>query len=227
FASGKAPQELLEDLHRLAALDEVPAVDDDRRHGIDAVIAIEPFASANLRRVFVRFEDLTGPARVKSDAGGQIEQHCRVARVPPLEEICFKQGVLERALPAFRAGPLQQPVSIESVVDPGALVEVECESDLRAARAKRLLSVPHLLRRGTVLGAQMLDDVLALLAHLRIELEGLKVEVRLDARPKLRERGFERAERDRAPGAGDIGDEVDLHTGRHGAALYAARAFFT
>ena len=66
---------------------------------------------------------------------------------------------------------------------------------------------------------QVLADVLPFGTHLRIEFEGLEVQLGPDVGRDAREGGFERAQTDGAPGARDIGDEIDLEGGGHGAGL--------
>ena len=53
--------------------------------------------------------------------------------------------------------------------------------------------------------------ILALGRHGRIELEGLEVQVDRDRVADAAERRFERVQADRAPGAGDVRDEIDAH----------------
>ncbi|MNT97715.1 hypothetical protein D3C72_2401000 [compost metagenome] len=62
----------------------------------------------------------------------------------------------------------------------------------------------------------MLSDVLALGAHLRVQLERLKVHVKGHFALQTVGRLLQRLEADDTPGAGDIGDEIDLEGGGHG-----------
>src|SRR6185312_2378634 len=101
----EAPQERLEDLGGLAALDQIPLVDDDRWHRIDAARAIELLARAHFGRVFIRTQDLARAVRVESDMARKVEQHIGVARIAAVGEVGGEQRVLERTLLAFRAGP--------------------------------------------------------------------------------------------------------------------------
>ena len=79
----------------------------------------------------------------------------------------------------------------------------------RSRRTARVLR--ELLGRGAVLAREVLGRVLALGRHRRIELERLEVQLDRDLVVEPLERLLERPEADRAPGAGDVGDEIDLH----------------
>ena len=59
-------QRLLEDFHGLAALDQVLVVDDDRRHGLDAALAVEALALAHLVGIAIRFENLACMRRIEA-----------------------------------------------------------------------------------------------------------------------------------------------------------------
>ena len=119
--------------------------------------------------------------------------------------------MLQLALAPLEPGPVQQPVRVERVVGAPPLALAEGEADRLAALADRLGVAFDLLGRDAVLARQVLDDLLALRRHLRVQLERLEVQVGLHFAVEPLERAFERVEADRAPGAGDIGDEIDLH----------------
>ena len=74
-----------------------------------------------------------------------------------------------------------------------------------------------LLGRGAVLLRQVLADVLAFGAHLRVQLEGLEAQVDGDLALHALDGTFQGCQPDGAPGAGDVGDEVDVKGLGHGA----------
>ena len=125
--------------------------------------------------------------------------------------------MLERSLPvlALEPRPVQQAMRVEGVVDAAALVHVEGEAERRAARADAFAVLRGLLRRDAVFLRQVLDRVLAFGRHLRIELEGLEMQLDGDVVADPRHRLLQRMQPDRAPGARDIGHEIDLDGGRH------------
>ncbi len=111
---------------------------------------------------------------------------------------------------------MQQAVCIKGVVDAAALVHAEGKPQRRTARRNGLAVLLALLGRGAVLFLQVLANVLTLRPHLRVQLERLKVQVQRDLALKPVRRPFQRLEADDAPGAGNIGDEIDFEGGGHG-----------
>ena len=103
---------------------------------------------------------------------------------------------------------------IERIENAAAPAHVERESELGATCSDAFLVVRHLLGRCAVLLCDVLDDVLALRRHLRIELERLEMNFGASLGADALERLLERGEPDRTPGAGDIGNEVDLERSR-------------
>jgi hypothetical protein len=57
------------------------------------------------------------------------------------------------------------------------------------------------------------NRVFTLGRHGGVEFEGLEVHLDLHAVAQARERDFKRMQPDRAPWAGHVGDEIDLHSG--------------
>ena len=94
------------------------------------------------------------------------------------------------------------------------------------ARANRFTRLRLLLARRTVFLVEMLEGILALGRHLRIQLERLKTQLGGHARRDVLEGGFERAQADGTPGAGHVGYEIDMELGRHGTDDEAVRATF-
>src|SRR4029453_19210664 len=105
---------------------------------------------------------------------------------------------------------------VERVVDPGALVHVEGESERRAARTNDFLIANQFFTRRAVLLCDVLADVLPVRRHLRIELERLEMNIGWRFLADALERLLQRFQPDYAPGTGDIGHEVNLEVSGHG-----------
>ena len=103
---------------------------------------------------------------------------------------------------------MQHPVRVEGV--PHVLALAEGEAHGGTSRADPRLGLAHLLGRAPVLAHEVGDRLDALGAHVRVELEGLEVEPRVQFVLQAREGLLEGREADRAPGAGDVGDEGDV-----------------
>ncbi len=144
-----------------------------------------------------------------------------VARIQTIREVGAKQRALELGLVPLQIGPVQQPMRIERVVDAPPLVHVELKAKLGAPRTDHLLALLDLSGRRSVLALDVLDDVLAARAHLRVELERLEVQLGFDLIGELIEGGLQRLQPDDAPGARHVGHEIDLHS--HGHARSPAR----
>ena len=94
---------------------------------------------------------------------------------------------------------------------PDARPVAEREADLRAALADDGAVLGQLLGRGAVLAREVLGGVLALGRQRRVELERLEAQLDLDLAAEPLEGAIERPQADRAPRAGDVGNEIDLH----------------
>ena len=209
--SRQLAQRALERLGRLTALDQVPVVDDDRRHRVDPLVLIEALAFAHVVRVAIRVEDRLRRRTIETDLGRDADEHVVIARVFAVREVRAHQRVLQLTLSTFDARPMQQPVRIERVVRASPLAATEHEAHGLAALPDRLRVALHVRRRDAVLAREMLDDLFALGRHLRIQFERLEAEVGLHDAVESRQRFLERVEADRAPRTDDVGDEVDLH----------------
>ena len=124
--------------------------------------------------------------------------------------------MLQLALASFDSGPVQQPVRVEGVVGAAAFALAESEAHRLAALAYRFAVVLDLRGCDAVLARQVLDDILARCRHLRVQFEGLEVQLGLDFAVEAGQCLLERVQPDRAPGAGHIGYEIDLHGGSVG-----------
>ena len=178
---------------------------------MDALLLVEALLLAHVVGEFAAVEHLLRPGRVETHLAGDAHQQGRVARVLSVGEVGLEERLLQCVLAAFTLGPVQQPVGVEGVVDAAARAHAEREPDRLATGADVLAVLRKLLRRQAVLLAQVFGDVLALGRHVRVQLERLEVQVDLQVGPDAFEGGFEVAQADGAPGAGDVGDEIDLH----------------
>ena len=113
-------------------------------------------------------------------------------------------------------GPVQQPVGLERVVDPAASLGRKLDADRRAALAQGGARSGLLLGRRAVFLRQMLGQVLAAFGQVGVEFERLQVQADRHGRRQALERLQQRGQPDGAPGAGDIGDEIDVQQLAHG-----------
>jgi len=74
-----------------------------------------------------------------------------------------------------------------------------------------------LLGRGAIFLCQVLGDVLATSGHLRVEFKRLNVELGPYIAGQIYQRPLKGRQADGTPGAGDVGDEIDLEQRSHGA----------
>jgi len=74
--------------------------------------------------------------------------------------------------------PVQQPMRVEGVVYPGALLQVEREPEFRPSGANAFAIAGHLFGRRAIFLLDVLGDVLPFRRHLRIESFGLPTELR-------------------------------------------------
>jgi hypothetical protein len=120
--------------------------------------------------------------------------------------------MFERALRAGRAfhtRPMQQAVRVKGVPDPCA--RTKGKAHRRPALTDVGLVTRDLLCRDAVLGREIRHRILPLGAHVRVQLEGLEVNLYGDVAADALQRDFQRVQPHSAPGAGDVGDEVDFH----------------
>ena len=123
-------------------------------------------------------------------------------------------STLEGIVAARLAGPVQQPVGIEGVVDPAALVEFEAQCG--TPLSQHLAVLRQLFGAGAVLAREVVVAVLAFRRHLRVQFERLEVQFDLHLVTDPGNRLLQGFQSDRAPRAGDIGDEVDSQGRGHG-----------
>jgi len=190
---------------------------------MDAVVQVELLPLTDLGGIGIAVQHRAGLLHVQPRLRHRRQQHLAVLGALALGEIGaqqrFLQGVLARRVLQLR--PMQQPVGVERVVDPAAALFAEGESHAFTTLADRLARDSLLFGRGAVLLREMFGDVLAAGRHLRIELERLEVQFRPHVALQIVEGLFQRGQPDGAPGAGDVGDEIDLEMGGHGPMLLA------
>ncbi|RMU42955.1 hypothetical protein ALP29_201866 [Pseudomonas syringae pv. avii] len=109
---------------------------------------------------------------------------------------------------------MQQTVRIEGVVD-ASLALAKRETQLGTALTDGFVNGFDLFRRGAVFLGNVLFDVLAFGRNVRVQFEGLKMNLRLHFVTQRFKRLIQRAQADDAPGAGNIGNEIDLQCSGH------------
>ena len=220
LAGGDLAQGLLEHRAGLAARNQVAIVDDDGRDGVYAGRMVAGLAVSDLLGKVLTLQHGGRLRPVQASRLGRCQQdfvlvHGLAVAVTGLQKCEFELALLGRI---DLAGPMQESVRIEGVVDPRSAVHVEFEAHLGTAPPDVVARLCLLLRRGAVLLGQVLAHVLAARTHVWVEFEGQKVHGGADVRLQSCERLLQRAQTHRAPGAGDVRDEVDfqIHDGVRG-----------
>ncbi|CAM2160419.1 hypothetical protein PT2222_80003 [Paraburkholderia tropica] len=208
------PDRVFEGFHRLTAADQILLVEHDGRHRLDAHRLRLLFLAAHFVGIRTGFEHLARLSGVEPDRLRDGHQHRVIAHVLAFAVIGAQQRHLERHLPAFQTRPVEQAMRVEGVVD--ARARTERETDALAPLADRFLSLGDLLGRAAVLLAEILDDGFAVRPHVGVQFERMDGHAGLDGIAEIGERALQRAEADRAPRAGDVGNEVDLKRLCHG-----------
>ena len=141
-----------------------------------------------------------------------LRQHFVIARAAALGEVGLQQGPLQRvlALATFLGRPMQKPVRVESVVDTIATFLAKLKTHCGAALADRLAGLCLLLGRRAVLLREVFRDVLPGRRHRGVELERLEMQLGLHITLQSPEGALQRGQADRTPGAGHVGNEIDL-----------------
>ena len=151
---------------------------------------------------------------VEADLGGQRGQGCGIRHVAALGEVGAHQAGLQPGLgrgPVGAQRPLEELVGGEGV-DPAGPGPVELEAEVGAGLGHP--SLDGLDRRaGAELRLEVLDEVVALGRHVAVELEGPEGHgdvalVPAEPAQRLLEPGLAHV----APGAHDVGPDLDLHS---------------
>src|SRR3546814_12323760 len=109
FRSRQLPQRAFEHFHRLAALHQVPVVEDDRRHRGDAAAGVVAFALAHRVREFVRREDLPRTRAVQAARFGQPRQPVVAAHLLAIGAVRAPPPLLSPPPPPPRPHPAPPP----------------------------------------------------------------------------------------------------------------------
>ncbi len=165
---------------------------------------------------------LAGQSRARSGAVetlflGDVEQHCVIAQRAAVVEVRAEQRELERGLALramFLARPSQQLVRRESVPHHArgfgvAALVIERDAGILRGLAHAPLHRFQLFGRGAVLARDMRGAFLAFGGHVGIEFESVPADIGLDLALELREALLQAAPADEAPGAHDIGPDID------------------
>ena len=111
---------------------------------------------------------------------------------------------------------MQQSVRVERVPHAAAALHVVGEPDRRGTFAKHLAVGVRLRLADAVLVHDVIDGVLAFERHVGTQLERLQVDFGFDAAVQFRQRLLQARKPDRAPGTGDVGNEIDAERSRGG-----------
>ena len=126
----------------------VAVVEDDRRHRLDAHRPVFLLFRAHFVSVVAARQHAARLFGVQPDRGGRLDQHVVAAGILAVAVVGLQQRLLERELLALQAGPVQQPVGVEGVVD--ELARAEGEADAGAALADHGLGFGDLGRGAAV-----------------------------------------------------------------------------
>src|SRR5476649_2284594 len=102
---------------------------------------------------------------------------------------------------------MHRSMCIEGVID--TLTFAEGETNIRAALAELGLRLGDLLRSAPVFLCDMFDKVFTVLAHLRIQFEGMHDYFGVDRIAKPRHRELQRGQTDSTPRARYVGDKIN------------------
>ena len=152
--------------------------------------------------------DLVG---VEADVDREPLERGVVAHQLALAQVAAHQALLHRVLAAVQRREVHEPVRVERVAGARGL-EVEVEPLARRRGGHLVLHRPRLLDARPVLAREVLGAVaLALGRRAGVELEAAPGDADLVAVLEGGERGLEAALADVAPGAGDVGPDLDVH----------------
>ena len=217
-------QGLLEHLGRLAARDQVPAVDDHRRHRMDAELLPVALALAHLG------------ARTRRTRGSRAARSTsRPASAGGAQQTSRAPGFSARAWYAVSSACLSFDCRRRRARGPPSAAGDARRTCSRCAAGRRTRSRPRRraraararLRASCSGGAPYLREMYSVASSPSGGIAGLssngsKCSSTGDRVAEPLERAVERPQADRAPRAGDVGDELDLH--RVALCLRAARA---
>ena len=222
--SGDPAQRLLEHLGRLAAGDQVRAVDHHRRHRVDAELLPEALALAHLGAELVGIED--GARRARRRGRPRRRARSSTSRAPGFSAAARgTRRAAHASAPAACRWPRARPSAAGGA-------RRRCS---RSAAARRTRSRPRRRaragRRGVCAscsgGAPYLRDRYSVASSPSGGIAGLssngsKCSSTGISSPSRSSARVERVQADRAPRAGDVGDELDLASAQHGQSAAAS-----
>ena len=171
-----------------------------------------PNGVAHFAGVLIAFDHGAGTFDVESDLGRRTQHHVARRRVFAARVISAQQRVLQRERPAFALRPVQQPMRIGTCSRRAFACRIRDRH--RRALAYQCLPLGQFGGTRAVLARDVCGDLLALGRQVRIQLERLRFNVDLHRIAQARDSLLERLQPDRAPGAGHVGNKVDLHAQR-------------
>ena len=153
-----------------------------------------------------------GALDVEAGLAGGAQEHVARARVLGARVVRRQQRVLELRLRLARlqAGPVEQAMRVEGVPDPRPVAEREADRGAALAQDGAVLA-PACSAGAPYLRAMYSAASSPSARQRRVELERLEMQLDVDRVAEPLEGAIERPEADRAPRAGDVGDEIDLH----------------
>ncbi|MNS22064.1 hypothetical protein D3C72_538450 [compost metagenome] len=191
------------------------AVQHHGRYRIDAVLPVKLLKLPHFVGKRARRQHLPSTGLVQPGFTCQPHQRLLITRVLAFAEVSAKQDLLQRHLTPFLQCPKQQTVSVEGVVEVGALLQVELEADGIAAFDLHRFAISDVLSGTSVFAHQVLDGFLAFGRHVRVQLERLVGQLNRNLTRHVLDRPFQRRRSQCAPRAHHIGDEIDGHRRRH------------
>jgi hypothetical protein len=181
-----------------------------RRHRVHLTLQPLALLLAHGRHIAAIGEQGRRLCTIKAHSRGDLHQHLGLAHILAFAEECRKQREFELGLQAVQACPVQQLVRTESIHHAHALEVIEGEAQgltqFRQARPRALA----LFWISAVFHRHMLTQVLALLRHVRVQLEGVPGNGGLELARQRFESPHQLFVADDAPGADNIGDNIDL-----------------
>jgi hypothetical protein len=198
-------------LGRLRAGYPVSTINDEEGNAGDADIARLGLVVANFSAERAAVEDIARGRSIEPNLGGEAHEDVGLADRLAFDEVPGHETLFQLVLLAELARVVDETVSVERVTGT-RFVEVEIEPDGcgvgRDARLGRFgVGTAH-----PVLGSEALDGIaVARRRGIGIELEAAPDDIDVVAMRELRQRGFEAALADVAPGTDDVRPDFDVH----------------
>ena len=184
------------------------SVENEERHPRDAELARSRLRPRYLRGAATGFEPVARRVSVYARFGGQRDQRFARSEVPSVEEVAAEQALDERVGSSVRLRPGDQPVRLAGVRLTHDRIEVEVDAGALAGLAHTRVD----LRRApgaAELRLEVRPAVDAFGRQIRIELEWMPTHDHVAFAAGVGKRDFKMAFADEAPGAHEVGDDVD------------------